>query len=437
MGASTMGILEAMKASKGTLGAAAVVLAVALAAGWYAIALAFGSPAQWTQFRYDQRSNVAIAGTLDTSWKVVSGGPISSSPTLDGTTLYVDNNRGYLYAIDVNNGHVRWIQHVDNALMSDPLVYRGLVIVGEGDANSTASAPHPLRVGTGPSALLAYDAATGALRWRTVVAGSAMPTPAIIGGILVHHNGAGWITALNPLTGRVRYTRNLHSIASMTAALPVAGGRFITIGVLKNAMFELNVKDGSTVWETPFSPAGSGQGDCPPVTDGTRVMCDYVMPVGNAPYTTIGGTAVEHAYAIDVKTGARLWDVALNPGTLPPRNESAIPLLHDGVVYLGSAIAPYMHAIDAKTGRVLWQCKTHGPVKGGSVLVDGALYFGDLRGFLWAVDAKTGRVVGDVRMPSGFNVGSPIAVGRTLIVGSRTGSIYAEPLSEIRMHHDT
>ncbi|HEY5342015.1 MAG TPA: PQQ-binding-like beta-propeller repeat protein [Candidatus Aquilonibacter sp.] len=96
-----------------------------------------------------------------------------------------------------------------------------------------------------------------------------------------------------------------------------------------------------------------------------------------------------------------------------------------------------MHAIDAKTGHVLWQCKTHGPVKGGSVLVDGALYFGDLRGFLWAVDAKTGRVVGDVRMPSGFNVGSPIAVGRTLIVGSRTGSIYAEPLSAIRMHHDT
>ncbi len=53
-----------------------------------------------------------------------------------------------------------------------------------------------------------------------------------------------------------------------------------------------------------------------------------------------------------------------------------------------------------------------------------------------AVDTKTGRAIGDKKMPSGFNVGSPIAVGQTLIVGSRTGSIYAVPLSEIRMHHD-
>jgi outer membrane protein assembly factor BamB len=430
-----MGIVLLMNRSQRRVVALAGVV-LALSAGACAAIGAVGVPAQWTEFRSGPTNNAVVDGTLSTTWKVVSGGPISASPALDGRRLYVGNNRGYLDAIDVDDGHVTWTRHVDNALMSDPLIYHGLVIVGEGDAISTGSAPHRIRVGIGPSALLAFDARTGALRWRTALPGSAMPTPAIIDGTLVEHNGAGWITALDPLTGHVRYTRNLHSIASMTAAVPVAGGRFLTLGVLDNAAFELNVKDGSTVWRTAFSPAGSGQGDCPPVTDGRLMICDYVKPVDGQQYTTIGQPAVERAYALDVRTGARAWNVALQSGILPPRNESAIPLLQGGVVYLGSAIAPYMHALDAATGRVIWQCKTHGPVKGGSVLVDGDLYFGDLRGYLWAVNAKTGRTIGDVRMPSGFNVGSPVAVGRTLIIGSRTGSIYALPLNEIRMHHD-
>jgi glucose dehydrogenase len=239
------------------------------------------------------------------------------------------------------------------------------------------------------------------------------------------------------MTGAVKYARNLHSIASMTAALPVGGGKVVTLGVLSNAAFEVNAADGSVVWRTAFSPIGSGQGDCPPVFDGTRVMCDYMMPLPPAQYTIATTPAIQHAYALDVKTGEKLWDVTLSSGILPPRNEAAIPLYASGVLYLGSAVAPYVNAVDARSGRVLWKLKAHGPVKGGMVLVDGALYFGDMLGYLWAVDPKTGAVIGDEKMPSGFNVGSPIAVGKTLIIGSRMGSVYALPLRDIRAHHDS
>ena len=394
------------------------------------------APDAWTQFRRYDSNNAVIPGSLETTWKVVSGGPISSSPTLDGTTLFIGNNRGDLDAIDVRTGTLKWVYHARNDLMSAPIVYNGLVILGEGDEISSGSAPGTVYVGLGPSALIALDEKNGLRKWRTAVAGSAMPTPAIVDGMLVHHNGAGWLVGLDPMTGATRYTRNLHSIASMTAALPVGDGNFITLGVLNNDAFEIKASDGSIVWRTPFSPIGSGIGDCPPVTDGTRIYCDYMMPKPPAQYTIATSPAVEHAYALDAKTGAKLWDVPVDEGILPPRNEAAIPLYSSGVVYLGSAIAPHMHALDTVTGRAIWECKTHGPVKGGSVLVDGVLYFGDLHGYLWAVNAKTGAVVGDEKMPSGFNVGSPIAVGRTLVIGSRTGSIYALPLREIRMHHD-
>ncbi|MGB6519892.1 MAG: PQQ-binding-like beta-propeller repeat protein, partial [Candidatus Cybelea sp.] len=80
---------------------------------------------------------------------------------------------------------------------------------------------------------------------------------------------------------------------------------------------------------------------------------------------------------------------------------------------------------------------TRGAVKGGIVEVGGIVYFGDLGGYLWALDAKTGRVIGVKNMHTPFNVGSPIVVGRTLIIGSDSGSVIAVPLATIRSSQDS
>jgi outer membrane protein assembly factor BamB len=141
-------------------------------------------------------------------------------------------------------------------------------------------------------------------------------------------------------------------------------------------------------------------------------------------------------YALDASTGRRAWDVSLESGVLPPRNEAAIPLLANGELFVGSAVAPFIHAIDPANGRLLWERRVRGVVKGGIVYVDGAIYFGDLAGYLWALDARTGSVVGDKNMNAPFNVGSPIVDGDTLIVGSNGGSIIACPLASIRYSHD-
>jgi outer membrane protein assembly factor BamB len=267
--------------------------------------------------------------------------------------------------------------------------------------------------------------------------GSAMPTPAIINGILVHHDGAGFITGLNPATGDKRYSRSIGSMASMTAMLPIGEGDFITAGVGSNAVWRFHADDGSLVWRSSFSRGASGIGDCPQVTDGTRVFCDYIAPVLPDTTTVIGNLAVERVYALGVANGEAMWDIALEGASLPIRNEAAIPMLADGVLYLGSAIAPWMHAVDATTGMLVWEMPTRGPVKGGIVDVDGVIYFGDLGGYLWAMDAKTGRVVGDKLMHTPFNVGSPIVVGKTLIIGSDSGAVIAVPLATIRASHDS
>jgi outer membrane protein assembly factor BamB len=396
------------------------------------------SPAEWTQFRLQNSNNVAMAGTLSTSWSKTTGGAFSSSPTLAGGVLYIGDNEGLLSAIDPKTGNTLWTYRAANPIMSAPIVYGNAVIVGEGDENSPqgSSPSHPIRVGKPPSALIALNRSNGRVLWKVRLTGSGMPTPAVIDGVLVHHNGAGHVMGIDPANGRVLYDRDLHSIASMVAALPLPGGRFITTGVATNAVWMLNAKDGSVVWKSALSPIASGIGDCPPVTDGERIYCNYVMPPSAATPVQTERPAVFRAYAIDVKTGKKVWDTQLESGMLPKRNEAAIPLLADGMLYMGSSVANVVHAIDPKTGAVKWRVQTHGPVKGGIVNAGGTLYFGDLAGYLWAVRASTGAVLGVKNMHSSFNVGSPIVAGKTLIIGSRGGSIIALPLSSIRASRD-
>lgn len=378
-----------------------------------------------------------MPGSFHASWRTETGGQISASPTVVDATLYIGNNNGSLYAIDLENGHVLWMADAPNPLMSAPLIDNDLVIVGEGDPTSRTSSPsEPMMVGQGPSALIAYDRFNGKIRWQTPLRGSAMPTPAIIDGMLVDHDGAGYITGLDPATGEKRYERSISSMASMTAMLPIGSGDFITAGVGSNAVWRLHAADGSLVWRSSFSKGASGIGDCPQVSDDKRVFCDYASPVFPDTSTVFGNLTAQRVYALDTSSGAPVWDIALESGPLPIRNEAAIPMLAEGMLYLGSAIAPWMHAIDPASGMLVWERQTRGAVKGGIVNVDGTIYFGDLGGYLWALDAKTGRVIGDKQMHTPFNVGSPIVVGQTLIVGSDSGSIIAIPLDDVRAAHD-
>ncbi len=412
--------------------------AIAAAALVRAATVAVSSPEDWTQFRLQSSNNVAMPGTLRTQWRKIMDGPFSSSPVIAGGVLYVGDNSGRLSAIDPKDGRTLWTYRTKNPIMSAAIVYGNAVIVGEGDENSPqgSSPSHPIRVGQPPSALIALNRRNGAVLWSVPLQGSGMPTPAVVDGVLVHHDGAGHVMGIDPLTGRVIYDRNLHSIASMADALPMGHGRFVTTGVDVDAVWLLDAKDGSVVWKSAFAPVASGTGDCPPVTDGARVYCNYVMPPSSATPVQTERMAKFRAYAIDARTGKKIWDVLLEQGPLPKRNEAAIPLLAEGTLYMGSSVDSWLHAIDPKSGAMKWRLRTHGAVKGGIAEAGGTLYFGDLSGYLWAIDAANGAVVGVKNMRAAFNVGSPIIAGQTLIIGTQGGSLLALPLSEIRSARD-
>ncbi len=403
-----------------------------------ALSTQIASPAVWTQFRLHNDNNVVLPGSLSVSWRVPTGGGFSSSPTLVNGTLFVGNNSGQLFALDPATGSVKWMYKVASPIMSAPIVYGGLVIVGEGNENSPdgSSPSHPIRVGDASNALFALDSVRGKLVWRVPLSGSGMPTPAVIAGVLLHHNGSGSVLALDPASGRTIYARRLHSIASMSAIVPIGGDEFLTAGVDTNALWALHAKNGTIVWRSLLSSVASGIGDCPIAADRDRAYCNYVMPPSSAIPVQTERNAQFRVFAVDLGTGKKLWDVSLEAGVLPKRNEASIPLLAHGTLFVGSSIANAVHALDPASGKIRWSVSTHGPVKGGIVYTGGTLYFGDLGGYLWALNAADGHLIGVKNVRTPFNVGSPIVAGQTLIIGSRGGTLMAIPLASIRASRD-
>jgi len=387
-------------------------------------------PAAWTTMRLVPSLNAVVAFHGAPHWTFASGGTYSSSPVVVDNVVYLTDNAGNVNALDVASGRRIWHAKLSNAVMTAPITARGLVYVGEGNEDATTYvARRHVQVGLVRNALVALDARTGRVRWTFALRGTGMPTAALVDGLLVHHDGFGDIVALDAITGALRWRRNIQAASSMSAAVPLGDGTIASAGLFPNMVIAVAASGGATRWIKRFSAAHSGIGDCPLASDGTNLYGTYLAAVDKP--VDPGVRATHHVYALRASDGALVWDRALERGDTPPRNEAAIPIVVDGVVYDGSAVGTYMHALDAKTGRVLWTRQTKGEVKGAPVLVDRTLYFGDLHGYLWALDAKSGAVRGALRTGVRFNVGSAVAVGQSLVIGSIEGIVVMLPLAEI------
>src|SRR5581483_2009412 len=246
--------------------------------------------------------------------------------------------------------------------------------------------------------------------WTFALTGSGMPMPALLGSTLLHVDGSGAFLALDVHTGAYRWRRLLYSNASMTNVLLESGVAYFG-GRFPNVVYALRATNGAPLWTHAFPAQDGAFDDCPLATDGSQIFGMYSSPLSKAAGAIIleGVEARQHVYALDARTGRLRWDSALAvTGKEPAYNESAIPMYDGGAVYDGSPIAPVVNALDAQTGRAKWSLRVAGPVKGGMVLRDGVLYFGDLGGKLWAVDAAAGRPLGSIQTDLKFNVGSPI-----------------------------
>jgi eukaryotic-like serine/threonine-protein kinase len=396
---------------------------------------------RWPQFRFGGGLNVVVVNPAlpeEPAWRFDGGRKgTSASPVVAGTTILIASNDHHLYALDGGTGRLRWAFKGSDELMSQPVYQNGIVYAGAGNSEAAIWAPPYYKlIGAGKNDLFALDLKTGKLIWRFNLPGSGMVTPALVGSWLIQANGAAMVYAVDARTGTYVWRSYVNSDADMSQTLDGGDGKIYVAGGFPNAVYALDARNGTILWRHLFNMYDTALSDCPLASDASALYGMYVrqLPPMRMPYVPAFRRAQQYAYALDRRTGRFLWVRPLPHvvGIVPGANESAIPLLDAGTLYDGSGLTGIVSAVDARTGKTRWQLHTDGPVRGAIAERDRILYFGDLHGTLWAVDAATGHPIGKIKTDVAFNVGSPIILNDSLVIGSQNGPVIAVPLAAIR-----
>jgi eukaryotic-like serine/threonine-protein kinase len=97
-------------------------------------------------------------------WRFRTGGPIISSPAIEGNLIYFGSGDGNFYAVNGESGRDKWSFSTGKAIVSSPVVHQGAIYFGGTDGF-----------------LYCVDATNGKERWKFKTNGPITGTPFIIG----------------------------------------------------------------------------------------------------------------------------------------------------------------------------------------------------------------------------------------------------------------
>ncbi len=361
--------------------------------------------------------------------------------TAVGGIIYAQSDDQFVYALNARTGKLIWrTSPVGTTFMGQPLVQGDIVYVNAGtvgfnfsNVQSYAKKGTAIRgAGVEFNGIYALDRKTGALLWHFDTKGDLMPTPAISDGHLVFSTGAGEVFALDPKTGRQLWVRQLGGMGNMSSPA-IANGK-IYVGMSVPAyLFSLDLQTGKTLWKGVIPNAiNTGMGDVSPAVSGNTVVTDAV----SSPQTIDGKVTMDVSVrAFDSHTGKPLWTHMMGRGPKPPSFKGGVPMIHDGVVYVGAPVNSEYQALDLKTGKLLWTWKVPNPgpagaARGPATYHDGMLYIATVD-TVYALNPKTGALVGKKHVGGRFGIVSPTIVGGTMYLGNSWDWLIALPLSEV------
>ncbi len=419
---------------------------------------------QWLSAGYDshntryqsteRRISPTTVGGLGVKWSFTTGGDVSATPAVDGTTVYAPDWAGNLYAVDRNSGVERWHVKIADATglpgdkaRNTPAVSGDQVIVGTQG------------VGLGAS-VLAYNKNTGALKWKTTV----------------DSFFASIITQSATVFGDTVYV----GVASQEEALAAFIPGYQCCG-FRGSMLALDANTGAIKWKTYIVPAGYSGGavwGSSPAIDTKRgqlyiatgnnysvpqSVLDCVTAHPSDPACVAADDHFDSIMALDLKTGAVRWSTQALP--FDAWTVDCIPFLGDGhncpqpagpdydfgqapalftvtakgkpveLVGAGQKSGQYW-ALQPDSGAVVWVTQagpggTAGGLQWGSA-VDGTRVYtanansnsvpypgpAGLTSGVWsALDAATGAIQWQTRPPAGGSTSGPVTTANGVVFG--------------------
>jgi len=341
------------------------------------------------------------------AWRFQTDGPVRSSPTVAGDTVYAGSGDGRLYAIDRASGAERWRFDAGSPVDSSAAVAGGLVVFQSRDG-----------------AIRAVDRSTGAPRWR-VQTGPDLPwewghegwdyfvsSPAIVDARVYVGAGDGRLYCLDLATGQEAW--RFETGGRIRSSPAVAGDR-VYVGSADGSLYAVDRGTGAERWR--FDAEGKALSSAEFGYDRKTFQSSPAVEDG-AVYI---GSRDGRMYAVDADTGKEIWNVPSGPTWA-----ISSPGVRDGVVFSGRSDQRYVHAVRAESGEEIWKIQTGSFVFSSPAIAGDTVYVGvgvgD--GSLLALDAATGATRWSYRTGAGI-FSTPAVAGRSVYVGSDDGRVYA------------
>jgi outer membrane protein assembly factor BamB len=268
----------------------------------------------------------------------------------------------HLYALNAGNGALRWCLHAGRADSRLATIGNASFPVIGGppppsDGLSAMTVEHgSIYVCSMDSYTYAFNASSGALRWKHQTGFANTSAPTIHNGVV--YVGSGTIYALNQQDGTEVWH---YPTPDVVTSSPVIVNGVVYLGSYGERVYALDAVSGSRNWEYPT---------------GGRV---YVDPVaGNGIVFFGAGNDGPSLYAVNAQNGKLLWHNAmLVNSTLT---------LANGVLYVGTN--NYLYALNAKDGTTRWRQPLMTSLK--TLVVNDILYVVLDSGDMYALNANDG-----------------------------------------------
>lgn len=370
-----------------------------------------------------------------------------TSPAVAGDTVYLGTQTGgVLLAVDTETGDLRWRTPMDPhpmaVLTSSPVVHRGVVYQGVSSLEFLLAGDPAYDCCTFRGSLVAVDAATGAIRWKT----HTLPDQGAGGDIFSGASVWGSTPTIDPHSRSVFVgTGQNYSVPESARECQNNGGtprECLPEWNAKDSIVAFDLDTGKIRWTS--GPArfdewnlacipGFPPNNCPnpgpdhDTSDGTHLYT--VRGPDGRPRRAVGaGQKSGEFWMLDAATGEVIWSASVGPGSVlggiewgtatDGRRIYFTETDYDRVPYQLPGGETIDHssfgALDVHTGRIVWQvAEPHGGLAvGPATTAGGVVYHGALNGYMYALDAATGELLWEHQGAGASNAGPAIVDGR-------------------------
>ena len=293
-------------------------------------------------------------------WHCSLKGGIYSTPVTDGRSLFIGDDVGCLYSLNLKSGKTKWTFNTGMRIVGSPAVSEGVVVFGSANYN-----------------IYGLDAKTGKELWHISTNQAVMGAATIENGIAYIGGGDGRMFAIDIHTGKIKWS--FDELKNYVLTRPLVYNQKLYFGTWDTHFYALNLADGSLAWKW-----NNGNGN-------PKLSPASVWPV--AANGKIFITAPDRYFTcLDAETGEQVWR------TKEYKVRETVGLSEDGKTVYSKCMWDTIVAMDATVAEPITRWATHAGFgyehnPAMPLEKDGTLWVSTKNGLLLGVDAQNGNVM--------------------------------------------